>query len=172
MHTSSSLVGDRSIDRERERESSFLERLCSFSNTYGGHLLSSRGFLNTHAGKIFGRLLVASFAHYCSKCGKNPQLCKNLGTWKLIGSSHRLCKLSISPTLARLLAPLPRTKSKQKLERSRRTKKKKNQKKQEEEESEEARRRRRGGVSSSPKQRWIHNVFAVILDQDCRSQCL
>jgi hypothetical protein len=46
---------DRSI--ERERESSFLERLCSFSNTYGGHLLSSRGFSNTHAEKIFGRLL-------------------------------------------------------------------------------------------------------------------
>ncbi|CAM6009193.1 unnamed protein product [Sphagnum balticum] len=47
---------------------------------------------------------------------------------------------------------------------------KKKQKNEEEEESEEARRRRR--VYSSQKQRWIHNVFAVILDQDCRSQCL
>jgi hypothetical protein len=130
--------------------------------------LSSRGFLNTHAEKIFGRLLAASFAHYCSKCGKNPQLCKNLGTWKLIGSSHRLCKLSISSALARLLALL------HKVQAEARKKKQKNEEESESEEAEARRRRRRGGggVSSSQKQRWIHNVFAVILDQDCRSQCL
>jgi hypothetical protein len=74
----------------------------------------------------------------------------------LIGSSHRLCKLSINSALARLLAPLPRTKSKQKLERrSRRTKKKKNQnqkkQKQEEEEEEEEYllRRSKGGFTTS-----------------------
>jgi hypothetical protein len=151
---------DRSIDREREREreSSFLERLCSFWNTYGGHLLSSRGFSNTHAEKSLVVFLQLPSGHYCSKCGKNPQVCKNLGTWKLIGSSHRLCKLSINSALARLLAPLPRTKSKQKLERrSRRTKKKKNQnqkkQKQEEEEEEEEEeyllRRSEGGFTTS-----------------------
>jgi hypothetical protein len=109
--------------------------------------------LNTYAEKIFGRLLAASFGQYCSKCGKNPQLCKNLGTWKLIGSSHRLCKLSINSALASLLAQLPRTKSKQKLERIRRTKKKNQKQKQ------VARR----GVSSSQKQRWIHNVSPSFL---------
>jgi hypothetical protein len=109
--------------------------------------------LNTHAEKIFGRLLAASFAHYCSKCGKNPQLHKNLGSWKLIGSSHRLCKLSINSALARLLAPLPRTKSKQKLERRcRRTKKKKKQKQEKEEEEEKEEyllRRKKGGFVTS-----------------------
>jgi hypothetical protein len=73
----------------------------------------------------------------------------------LIGSSHRLCKLSINSALARLLAPLPRTKSKQKLERrSRRTKKKENQnqkkqKQEEEEEEEYLLRRSKGGFTTS-----------------------
>jgi hypothetical protein len=63
--------------------------------------------------------------------------------------------------------------AKNKVQAEARKKKQKNE--EEESESEEAearRRRRRRGVSSSQKQRWIHNVFDVILDQYCRPQCL
>jgi hypothetical protein len=42
-----------------------------FLNMYGDHLLSSYIFSNTNEKKIFGHLLIASFAHDCSKCGKN-----------------------------------------------------------------------------------------------------
>jgi hypothetical protein len=62
--------------------------------------------------------------------------------------------------------------AKNKVQAEARKKKQKNEEEEESEEEEEARRRRRGGVSSSQKQMWIHNVFAVILDQDCRSECL
>jgi hypothetical protein len=161
MHTSSSLVGDRSIDRsrERERERALSWKDCAASGTRMEAtcclLAASRIRMQKKSLVVFLQL---PSGHYCSKCGKNPQVCKNLGTWKLIGSSHRLCKLSINSALARLLAPLPRTKSKQKLERrSRRTKKKKNQnqkkQKQEEEEEEEEEeyllRRSEGGFTTS-----------------------
>jgi len=62
--------------------------------------------------------------------------------------------------------------AKNKVQAEARKKKQKNEEEEESEEAEARRRRRRGGVSSSQKQRWIHNVFAVILDQDCRSECL
>jgi hypothetical protein len=96
----------------------FLEKIVHlFEHVWRPFLVLLQLFEYTRK-KIFGHLLVASFTRYCSKCNKNMHLCKNLGTWKLIGSPHRLCKLSINLTLAHLLVFLLRAKSKHKLERS------------------------------------------------------
>jgi hypothetical protein len=163
---------DRSIKRERERESSFLERLCSFWNTYGGHLLSSRGFSNTHAEKIFGRILAASFGSLLFKMRQESAGLQKSGNLEVdrkltstLQTQHQLRACTLAGSVA-----------KNKVQAEARKKKQKNEE-EEESESEEAearrrRRRRRRGVSSSQKRRWIHNVFAVILDQYCRPQCL
>ncbi len=145
---------DRSIERERERELFLGKTVQLLEHVWRPPVVFSQ-LLEYACRKNLWSSSAASFGYYCSKCGTNPQVCKNLGTWKLIGSSHRLCKLSINSALARLLAPLPRTKSKQKLERrSRRTKKKENQnqkkqKQEEEEEEEYLLRRSKGGFTTS-----------------------
>jgi len=107
----------------------------------------------------FLRLLLFKMRHESAGLQKSGNLEVDRKLPSTLQTQHQLRACTLAGSVA-----------KNKVQAEARKKKQKNEEEEKEEESEEAearrrRRRRRGGVSSSQKQRWIHNVFAVILDQ-------
>jgi hypothetical protein len=160
---------DRSIERERERERALSWKDSAASRTRMEAtcclLAASRIRMQKKSLVVFCsflRLLLFKMRHESAGLQKSGNLEVDRKLTSTLQTQHQLRACTLAGSVA-----------KNKVQAEARKKKQKNE--EEESESEEAearRRRRRRGVSSSQKQRWIHNVFDVILDQYCRPQCL
>jgi sRNA-binding protein len=160
---------DRSIERERERELFLGKTVQLLEHVWRppvvfSQLLEYACRKNLWSSSCsFLRSVLLNMRHESAGLQKSGNLEVDRKLPSTLQTQHQLRACTLAGSVA-----------KNKVQAEARKKKQKNEE-EEESESEEAearRRRRRRGVSSSQKQRWIHNVFDVILDQYCRPQCL
>ncbi len=149
---------DRSIEREIERALSWKDCAASRTRTEATCCLLAASRIRKQKKSLvvscsFLRSLLFKMRQESAALQESGNLEVDRKLPSTLQTQHQLRACTLAGSVA-----------KNKVQADARKKKQKNE--------EEARRRRRRGVSSSQKQRWIHNVFAVILDQDCRSHCL